>query len=82
MLNRLQDSHGKTLSRVSRECGLGRHSPGQLNSAVKAKMKYFPVPPDQTWRIEILSELLNSKVSVGGLDSEEVKTMIAYLCTE
>ena len=74
---------GKTLSRVSRECGLGRYSPGQLNSAVvKAKMKYFPVPPDQTWRIEILSELLNSKVTVGGFNSEEVRTMIAYLCTE
>ena len=74
---------GRTLSRVSMECGLGRYSHGQLSSAVvKAKMKYFPVPPDQTWRIQILSELLNSKVTVEGFEAEEVKTMINYLCTE
>ena len=73
----------KTLSKVSRECGLSRYSPGQLSSPlVKAKMKYFSVPPDQTWRTQILSELLNSKVTIEGFDLEEVHAMITYLCTK
>ena len=74
---------GKTLSKVRRECGLSRHSPGHLTSAlVKAKMKYFEVPPDQTWRTQILSELLNSKVTIEGFDLAEVHAMITYLCTK
>ena len=50
-------------------------------SIVKTKLKYFQVPDEQKWRIPILRELIDGKISVPGFTEEELNTMKNYLCT-
>ena len=50
-------------------------------SIVKTKMKYFQVPDEQKWRIPILRELMDGKITVPGFTEEELNTMKNYLCT-
>ena len=73
---------GRSLSKISRECKQDIFDPSKLTSfEVKRKMKYFPVPPDQSWRIPILSELLYKEVEILGFQKEELDEMTTYLCT-
>ena len=50
-------------------------------SIVKAKMKYFQVPEDQTWRLPILRELMDRRLAVPGFTDSELDTLKNYLCT-
>ena len=47
---------------------------------IKSKMSYFPVPPDEQWRVGFLTELLSNELFIPGFDEEETSAMVAYLC--
>ena len=46
-------------------------------------MKYFPVPPNQEWRCNVILELINVRDGSleNNLDNNEVTTIINFLCT-
>ena len=72
---------GHSLSRIGRECGLAGGDPSLLTArTIKEKMKYFPVPPQESWRIGFLLELMNSNLEFPGFKTDEVDEMISYLC--
>ena len=70
---------GRCISNIAAE--VGTPAAGLTPSIVKTKMKYFQVPEDQTWRIPILRELMDRKLSVPGFTESELDTMKRYLCT-
>ena len=73
---------GCTLSQIGRECGLAGWDPVKLSpEVIKMKMKYFAVPPNESWRTEFLSELMDNQLEIPGLNSEDIQEMISYLCT-
>ena len=73
---------GCTLSQIGRECGLAGWDPMKLSSGViKKNMKYFAVPPNETWRTGFLSELMDNQLEIPGLSSEDIQEMVSYLCT-
>ena len=71
---------GKTISRLKREMQCHVLSPGY----VKKKLKYFPTPEDEQWRLNFLEELLevdSNMMTIENLSINDVKTMISALCT-
>ena len=47
------------------------------------QLDYFPVPKNETWRIPVLKELLESRFeenSIPGFSTEEITDMIHYIC--
>ena len=73
---------GRSLSRISRECNQDIFDPCKLaSSEVKRKMRYFPVPPGQSWRVPILCELLKNEFEIPGFEKEELNEMLTYICT-
>ena len=73
---------GQCLSKISTECGVARDDMAKLSSGmIKKKMRYFSVPEEQTWRIDILNELLNNGIDVEGFTDVEKQDMISFLCT-
>ena len=72
---------GQSLSRIGRECGQTEARFDQLNPrTIKEKMKYFPVPQEESWRVGFLTELLNSNLEIPGFNTHEVDEMVSYLC--
>ena len=72
---------GQSLSHIGRECGLAGCDLSLLTSRmIKEKMKYFPLPPQESWRIGFLSELLNSNLEIPGFNTDEVDEMVSHLC--
>ena len=73
---------GQCLSKISTECGVARDDMAKLSSGmIKEKMRYFSVPEEQTWRTDILNELLNNEIAVEGFTDVEKQDMISFLCT-
>ena len=73
---------GRTLSKLSRDCNGDRDS--LTVSLVSKDVKYFPVPDDHLWRVQILKELLNvdrSFLVISNFSSIETSHMINFLCT-
>ena len=73
---------GRTLSKMSRETDVDKAS--MTSSIVGKSLKYFPVPGDQMWRIDILKELLCVKrqlLSIDGFNFAQNNNMIDFLCT-
>ena len=53
-------------------------------TTVKRKMKYFPLPVNETWRIPLITELLavkTQKYEVAGFTLDEINDMLIYACT-
>ena len=71
---------GKTMSRLKRELECQ-----ELNSSlVKEKIKYFPTPEGEKWRIEFLDELIavrSNKMILENFSHDDVSQMIDALCT-
>ena len=71
---------GKTMSRLKRELECQ-----ELNSSlIKEKMKYFPTPEGDKWRIEFLDELIavrSNKMILENFSHDDVSQMIDALCT-
>ena len=54
------------------------------STTVKRKMKYFPLPVNETWRIPLISELLAVKTQtyeLAGFTIDEINDMLVYACT-
>ena len=52
--------------------------------SVKMKLKYVPVPEEDTWRLPPLKELLevrSGQATLSNLDSEDISALINILCT-
>ena len=64
---------GRTLSQISRECGLATWDPSRVSSTlVKTKMKYSAVPHPEEWRTGLLKELLSNQLEVPGFTDDEI----------
>ena len=49
---------------------------------IKNHLKYFPVPELETWRIDYLEELLDSKnLVIENMNADDITAMIGLLCT-
>ena len=73
---------GRTLSRLSRDCNVDRDS--LTVSSVSKNVKYFPVPDDHLWKVQILKELLNVERNlfvINEFSSRETSDMINFICT-
>ena len=73
---------GQTLVKKGNDCKLGVDL--LTSSLVKRKMSYFSVPSEQTWRRDILLELLDArlgKTSIEHLEKDDFTMMINHLCT-
>ena len=85
LVNNVKDDNrtltGKTLSRISDDTNLARNSLSA--KTVRNHMKYFPVPPNQEWRCNVILELINVRDGSleNNLDNNEVTTIINFLCT-
>ena len=73
---------GKTLRRISLECGSGTPFPSK--ALVKKNMKYFAVPNEETWRLSLLRDLLgarNDRSVLPGFSTDEVEDLVEFVCT-
>ena len=72
---------GRTVSRLSRECKVDR---GSLTvSTISKYIRYFPVPEEELWRLDIMKELLNVKwscLAINEFNNLEIDHMINFLC--
>ena len=71
---------GKNMGSIGRE--LSCNSVTAVD--VKTKMKYFPVPDEETWRISIIKELLEIKsghANISNFEDEDVSDLLNILCT-
>ena len=53
-------------------------------ASVKNKLKYFPVPDAESWRVQAIKELLevrSGQATLSHLDYEDISDMINILCT-
>ena len=73
---------GKTVSRLSRECNIDKVS--LTASSVSRSVRYFPVPEEELWRIDIMKELLNvnrNYLTINDFKNMETNHMMNFLCT-
>ena len=72
---------GKTVSRLRREMNCENLTP----DLVRKNLKYFPVPPNEEWRLPFLDDLLSVETKECKIDDcfslDDVKAMISSLCT-
>ena len=71
---------GRTVSRVKQDLGCQDLTP--MN--VKKKLKYFPTPECERWRLDFLRELLSvscNQSTIENLSQSDAKNMLAALCT-
>ena len=72
---------GKTMSRMKRELECEDLTSTQISKS----LKYFPVPPNEEWRLPFIDELLSVDENEYTLDdcfsSADVTAMISALCT-
>ena len=70
---------GRTMAKLGRECSCEVES--LSSTVIKKVMKYYPVPTEELWRVELLNELISNELEVPGFDINEVEEMIYHLCT-
>ena len=72
---------GKTMTSLKNELSCQVITP----TLVKTKLRYFPVPEVEEWRLSFLDELLSIEKGESSIDdffsSSDVKAMISSLCT-
>ncbi len=72
----------KNLSNIARECDT---SIDNLSAAVvKSSLKYAPVPDDESWRVDLLHNLLalrNHEWTLDNFENDEINHMIWEICT-
>ena len=71
---------GKTVSRLRREMNCENLTP----DLVRKNLKYFPVPPNEEWRLTFLDDLLSVETKECKIDDcfslDDVKALISTLC--
>ena len=80
--NDLRTVYGANLYKIAKECNLETN---ELNSSiVKTKMKYFPLPENESWRVPLIKELLAVKaqgLTLQGFTNKEIDEIIVDACT-
>ena len=54
-----------------------------LNSSDLITLKYFPVPIEEEWRIGLIQELIDTRLShtdISGFTSEEISDLLNIAC--
>ena len=72
--------HAQNLAIIGKKCGEKFPS----KKLVKQKLKYFPIPEGQRWRVPIIRELLDCKngaKELSDFSSTEIEDMLDFLCT-
>ena len=72
---------GKTVSRLKKEI-----IPYEISArSIKKKLRYFPVPAEEEWRLPVLDELVaveaGQSIMTEDFSQEDIKSMISALCT-
>ena len=72
---------GRTLDKMSNECLVSREL---LTFSVVRNSEYFAPPPEEEWRIPLVSELLDvrdGQAVIPGIDMQELEFMMNEVCT-
>ena len=73
--------HGLNLMKIPRECEV---EPANLSTfIVKSTMRYSKVPQEETWRLQVLKELLSvrfGETELNNFEENEINAMIDMLC--
>ena len=81
--NDLNTVLGRNLFCIANDCSV---DPSDLSKMlVKKQMKYFDVPLEHEWKVQVLQELLNTRMNnlyVEGFDDYVITEMINMLCSE
>ena len=75
---------GRTLHQISSECNLSDIT-FLTSQTVKKNSRYYRVPPEEQWRVPFVNEVLQirkEKLLLPGFTSDEVKTILDFLCKE
>ena len=73
---------GRNLQNIASECNTERNF--LTPALVKHEMKYFPVPPEQSWRIPLLQNLLAvraEEMTLDNFENAELDQLIEHVCT-
>ena len=74
---------GRNLFSIANDCSV---NPSDLSKMlVKKQMKYFDVPLEHAWKVSVLQELLNTRMSnldVEGFDDYVITEMINMFCND
>ena len=76
---------GKTLHALAKNANLEEIS-DLTPQLVKNTLRYFPVPEDEDWRIQICSEIMsicknNNDIEIPGFDMHEINDMLKFICS-
>ena len=69
---------GKTLSKIVRECKISMED--LTANIVKKKMRYSVAPVSESWRVAMVSELMDKNIDVPGFSEAEIRDMLTYAC--
>ena len=73
----------RNLFSIANDCSV---NPSDLSKMLfKKQMKYFDVPLEHAWKVSVLQELLNTRMSnldVEGFDDYVITEMINMLCND
>ena len=73
----------RTLTLLLRECNLNNQSPEQLTpNILKTSCKYAAIPQDETWRLNLVKEIMDTKLAIPEFDKTELKSIMKCLCAE
>jgi len=74
---------GRNLFSIANDCSV---NPSDLSKMlVKKQLKYFDVPLEHAWKVQVLQELLNTRMNnlyVEGFNDYVITEMINMLCSE
>ena len=74
--------HGQNMKFIAKRCDLTSID-GMTSPQVKSTLKYLPIPIDEEWRLDIISEMLSFKAEClydEDFNKEEINSMLEMLC--
>ena len=76
---------GRNLQRILEECDLKEKDISKLTcSLVKKKCRYHEIPAEESWRLDIVDELLSVRMEnlcIEGFKENELEEMLRLICT-
>ena len=70
---------GRTVRTFTNQCRC--HVSALSSSVVKKKVRYFPLPIEEDWRLPILMGVIDNNIKIPGFTSEELDDIKNYICT-
>ena len=78
----LKTVYGANLFKIANSCNI--KTKDLSSNIVKQKMKYFPMPVNESWRVPIIRELtaVNAQnLILPGFSKKETDSMLVFACT-